>query len=620
MVLFKKSLLVVAAASCAVDAELADYDLLGSCTYTSQWTGPTCLEFRGEGWESATMTDRCVKETDSTLVVVGGGEAGCTTPPELAGWCVLTIAPTAEDGTSSSTMLEVSPMMISAMAECSDNEMTCKTFVGGTWEAATNCEKSNIIIESFDDPRFMWESFSMDDANMGDMKGLQNQYGFNISSYDNELLINSTATTTGSSMDIVDGIMILTANITGDGVGNMVSMLAGGKFPDLSTCDGLQFEAMATRPGGVDTTMEEKEYDYDGFMIDFGFKKLVTKVFEYGYRANIPVPISDSDATAQQQPFVIVNIPFEEFSLDYNFITGKQTTSCMEDATLCPDEITLRNLETMTITAIGKTNGVVQLHIKSIYGTGCDAIDTNDMDGSQEKNNNELTCSSSSDSATPDEIIIESFSNPSYDWATQNDPVMGGESYSSVEVIESDGTAYFTGEVKDVPFLGVPGYIKTQSSGMAPYPDVSCCDSLKLTVMGMEEYGGYRVSFGTKRAKTGFFATGFKGNFDAPIGEYGDVVIPFDMFSVEWDEATGDQKITCAKDPDVCPDIETLQDMEVIAIWGEGAGGKVNLYVKSISAVGCSSSSSTDAPKRSSVATIMMTRFVVLTGISFMLF
>ena len=50
-----------------------------------------------------------------------------------------------------------------------------------------------------------------------------------------------------------------------------------------------------------------------------------------------------------------------------------------------------------------------------------------------------------------------------------------------------------------------------------------------------------------------------------------DVVIPFDMFSVEWDEATGDQKITCAKDPYVCPDIETLQDIEVIAIWGEGA-------------------------------------------------
>ena len=182
---------------------------------------------------------------------------------------------------------------------------------------------------------------------------------------------------------------------------------------------------------------------------------------------------------------------------------------------------------------------------------------------------------------------------------------------------------------------------------MKVYPDVSCCDSLKLTVMGMEEYDGYRVSFGTKRAETGFFASGFKGDFDAPIGEYGDVIIPFDMFSVEWDEATGDQKITCAEDPSVCPDMDTLEDMETIAIWGEGVGGKLNLYIKSISAVGCSSSSSSSTPfsiskdnggddatsksspstasfsssasKRNSLVTMIM-GVVALTSISFMMF
>merc|ERR1711865_212227 len=306
----------------------------------------------------------------------------------------------------------------------------------------------------------------------------------------------------------------------------------------------------------------------------------------------------NNNGQQQQQSFVNVIIPFEDFSLDYDFITGKQVTSCMEDATMCPDETTLQNLETITISADGTTDGVVQLHIKSIHGIGCDApIDTttsNNMDD-ERQGEDQLTCSSDSSATTPDEIILESFSNPSYDWGIQNDPVMGGESYSSMEMIETDGTAYFAGEVKDVPFLGVPGFIKTQSTGMKVYPDVSCCDSLKLTVMGMEEYDGYRVSFGTKRAKTGFFASGFKGNFDAPIGEYGDVIIPFDMFSVEWDEATGDQKITCAEDPTVCPDKETLEDMQTIALWGEGVGGKLNLYVKTISAVGCGSDSSSSS-------------------------
>merc|ERR1719384_1929146 len=155
-----------------------------------------------------------------------------------------------------------------------------------------------------------------------------------------------------------------------------------------------------------------------------------------------------------------------------------------------------------------------------------------------------------------------------------------------------DGAAYFTGEIKDVPFLGVPGFIQMEARG-GEYPDVSCCSALKLNVMGMEEYAGYRVSFGTRRAKTGFFAQGFKADFDAPVDEFGDVVIPFDMFSVEWDEATGDQIITCADDSSVCPDTKTLKNMETMAIWGEGVGGELNLYVKSISAVGCSGGSPT---------------------------
>merc|ERR1712153_158945 len=67
------------------------------------------------------------------------------------------------------------------------------------------------------------------------------------------------------------------------------------------------------------------------------------------------------------------------------------------------------------------------------------------------------------------------------------------------------------------------------------------------------------------------------------------------MFSVEWDEATGDQKITCAEDPTVCPDLDTLEDMQTIALWGEGVGCTLNLYVKTISAVGCASDSSSSS-------------------------
>jgi len=68
------------------------------------------------------------------------------------------------------------------------------------------------------------------------------------------------------------------------------------------------------------------------------------------------------------------------------------------------------------------------------------------------------TCSSIGSSQS-DEILIETFTDPSFGWITQNDPVMGGESYSSVTMMENDGAAFFTGEIKDVPFLGGRFYV-----------------------------------------------------------------------------------------------------------------------------------------------------------------
>ena len=124
-----------------------------------------------------------------------------------------------------------------------------------TVATAAAATSTTVLIESFDDPKFYWESFTMDDAKMEDMKGMQDQYDFDFSNYDNEIKDSSeydawnmegqqnnwnNTSTKGSSMVIVDGIMILTANISGDGMGDTVTMMAGGKFPDLSTCDGLQ--------------------------------------------------------------------------------------------------------------------------------------------------------------------------------------------------------------------------------------------------------------------------------------------------------------------------------------------------------------------------------------------
>jgi len=383
------------------------------------------------------------------------------------------------------------------------------------------------------------------------------------------------------------------------GGSSMVTMTARGKFPDLTSCDGLKFEAMMSFDDDEEAS-EQINWDEFKYRIEFGYKKLPDSVFGFGYRADLAAGTNqDTTAIVAQQArsesssFSDVILPFEDFTLDWNWSTGEVETTCEENEEYCPDDVTLKNLETMTITAVGNTNSVpVHLHIQSIRGTGCDddaAAASMANDGADD--NDQWTCASSSTSSSQDEIIIESMSNPQFDWMTLNDPVMGGQSYSSIEMNKEDGIAIFSGEVKDVPFLGVPGFIQMESrGGNLAYPDVSCCDALKLHVMSMmEDYEGYRVAFGTKRSKSGFFAMGHKADFDAPpVGEFGDVVIPFNMFSVEWDEATGDQIITCAEDPTVCPDVETLQNMKTISIWGEGVNGKIELHVKSISAVGCS--------------------------------
>lgn len=98
-----------------------------SCSFSNQWTGPSCMEFRGDGWTEASMEARCAAEQNSSLVM---GEEGCPKPAELAGWCVKE---------PSAGSIEATSMMISGMSDCDGNKMACETFVGGAFEGASGC-------------------------------------------------------------------------------------------------------------------------------------------------------------------------------------------------------------------------------------------------------------------------------------------------------------------------------------------------------------------------------------------------------------------------------------------------------------------------------------------------
>eukprot|EP00591_Stephanopyxis_turris_P006618 CAMPEP_0195511498 /NCGR_PEP_ID=MMETSP0794_2-20130614/3784_1 /TAXON_ID=515487 /ORGANISM="Stephanopyxis turris, Strain CCMP 815" /LENGTH=426 /DNA_ID=CAMNT_0040639099 /DNA_START=241 /DNA_END=1521 /DNA_ORIENTATION=+ len=330
----------------------------------------------------------------------------------------------------------------------------------------------------------------------------------------------------------------------------------GGSYPDVSSCDALKLTIMSTK-------------EYQGYQVSFGVNH-APGAFRHasGYKAHFDAPVGE---------FGDVIIPFTSFSNFWDAKTGNQMVTCEENKDYCPDEATLKDLKQISVWGEGVA-GMVHLEIKSIDSTGCSEEVTE-----LEITELELGSFPSSD-PEGNEIIIESFANPAHSWKSKNDPVMGGESTGSVSV--ENGVGIFYGEVVDVPFLKAPGFITMATSG-GEYPDASSCDSLKLTVMAKEAYEGYRISFGNAHVRGGRFAFGYKADFDPPVGEFGDVIIPFHEFSDKWDDATGDQIVTCEEDSRYCPDMKTLKNMKTISIWGEGVNGTVNLEVKSISAVGC---------------------------------
>lgn len=190
-----------------------------------------------------------------------------------------------------------------------------------------------------------------------------------------------------------------------------------------------------------------------------------------------------------------------------------------------------------------------------------------------------------------DDVVLATFDEApatSKTWKEMNDPVMGGKSTGTFSV--ENGLGIFDGEVVDVPFLHAPGFIKADTVDSAPFPDVSHCSAVKLLVKSDTAFGGFRFAFGDAHAPHGkFFAYGYKSQFVPPVGEFGDVVIPFNNFTDYWDDATGEPIKTCSEGAIYCPDVNTLQNMKTMSVWAEGKAGKVHLELKAVKATGCTS-------------------------------
>ena len=105
---------------------ILDRTTSGSCTYTNPFSGDSCTEFRGTGWTTDSMKERCSQEASSTFTE---GE-GCAYDDNTGGYCV-------KDVTDET--FEYNLLVLSSTAGCDGIKMACETFVGGIFAASSSC-------------------------------------------------------------------------------------------------------------------------------------------------------------------------------------------------------------------------------------------------------------------------------------------------------------------------------------------------------------------------------------------------------------------------------------------------------------------------------------------------
>lgn len=120
--------------------------VMGSCTYTNPFSGDSCAEFRGTGWTTEVMSERCSQESSSSFV----GNEACLTDENTAGYCVKSVT---------DNMYEYNMLVLTSMADCAGNKLACETFVGGSFIAADACKSEGSSLSGSMTNPFDFSSF-----------------------------------------------------------------------------------------------------------------------------------------------------------------------------------------------------------------------------------------------------------------------------------------------------------------------------------------------------------------------------------------------------------------------------------------------------------------------------
>eukprot|EP00808_Paulinella_micropora_P020959 g67294.t1 len=165
-----------------------------------------------------------------------------------------------------------------------------------------------------------------------------------------------------------------------------------------------------------------------------------------------------------------------------------------------------------------------------------------------------------------------------------NDPVMGGLSTSKFE----PSTGVWSGTVEIVPSLDGPGFCLLQAF-LVPPVNVTAFTHLVIRMKSHIPFLGFKACFSKSPAagddmnmamlnchKANFYILG--------DGFARDVVLPWALFSNNWNPATGEPVKSCIRNSKECPTKESLADMYEFSLWAEGTAGPFNATLISVKA------------------------------------
>lgn len=185
-------------------------------------------------------------------------------------------------------------------------------------------------------------------------------------------------------------------------------------------------------------------------------------------------------------------------------------------------------------------------------------------------------------------IDLATFGNTIHRWHVENDPVMGGQSVSTLKNTTTHlgkQVGEWIGECRIVPSLGAPGFTIAMTEdptlGTAKFPNVAKEDGLTVTLRNVKgnvtqfkvafcdtHIDPYRCQFGT-----------YKANFTAKHSNgFTTVFLPWDAFTDKWSPSTGEPT---AHDP---PNHYSLASISQVQLWVEGIAGDFHVEIEGIRA------------------------------------